>query len=855
MRDSWQLLGVDVSATGGGTKPTGKKRIGKLDVALKRLAHLPVYARLKVLPTLSFAISKMVYGRESEHLGAWNFRIMRTSVLAVVWQGCARRCPEIAANWCMKGHLLDPEAAVIFFSVMSLWRLVRDERALKLWRDAWGIVARAAQVRILGPVTALMRRMLELQWTSEDGLNFIMDDGNEFNLTSVAKTRLQHQVRDGIRRMMMRRAALRRRDYRGAECNVDVKATMANITDVKEPCRKSLLNVVAGAVITQRVRWLGSLTDSELCPFCEVEAEDVEHLLWRCSAWVSCRSKLEEKFPLYRSWPPAMKLCGIYIQGVEGAPTPKQWRVAQRTMGEIVAMRYALMREKGILGKKAWPPKPGKEGDPVTDELEEEDDDFDGLDRHTGDVIRSCDLQRPYPLYRRFAEEGTSNCDQTLELKDFKPSWGMRSSAYYGYGKPSWKALTWYWQAVKVDSESKAKTPWAAIAVDLILACGYRTLARADGDTSMGSIISVVKSATWRIGALCKCQLLAEGGTETSGRLRTLWLPARTAANIQVRLLRPEAVDAVLMQWAEHALDLELGAEDSASVREEQRRWQPRLAESCKYRRASQKQKPRFLEFLDQQQLDPQPSDVPAQDDSLVVVEGEDLQWQNKLKAKLRLKRLHSVKEVNAEAIREGSHIISAVNLDCRPKCALCGAERSAGRWRILSEQTCGFEGADGFDLKEEQRRCLAKVNIEFDEAIAAAEDVGEQPKVKRPTYSKNAIARNKRTEKAKPVMSFKEIAKMKSRKLITKEVKKHGLSAAEARKRLAAARGGTLNDNIAAGRNKGFKEKMERNNARGGKYHNFIFRNDEERIGCTKCGRSKVRALYSKWVDEECDA
>ena len=55
-----------------------------------------------------------------------------------------------------------------------------------------------------------------------------------------------------------------------------------------------------------------------LCPFCGEEAEDEEHMLWRCPRWETLR--LEKQAPSNRdrlTWPPCTSTCGIFLEDPE----------------------------------------------------------------------------------------------------------------------------------------------------------------------------------------------------------------------------------------------------------------------------------------------------------------------------------------------------------------------------------------------------------------------------------------------------------------------------------------------------------------------------------------------------------
>ena len=817
-RESWVLLGTDVKACRKQAPEKSKNRRASAKTAIERISCLPLQHDERSIPLAAIATSRFAYGQEAQHFTSRELQVMRTYILRTIWSGRPRRCPEAVMALCTKGHLVDPEMALTYFGVLGIKRCMREPAFQRQWSQTWRAVSERQTQGIHGPVAEFQHKLLAIGWQCVDG-HTIQTVGKTFSLLDVEKASLQHELREALRVTFLARASARRKDFQGAE-QADCDTTRFLVLKlVDAPIRRHLTTLLTGAIFTQRVRYLAGSADSAECEFCHNGDENVEHVLWHCVHWQHIRSDLPCDCK-HESWPPAMRLCGIYVPGAEGAPSTKEWPAVQATLSRIIEARAAQVRIK-MDHKSKHGTKVGR-----SDVHPPAENDADCFNEDSGHVVTGS--YASFPLFRRFVDERASDMGDAFLLEDFVPDFSTRSSSYFDWGPDTWNALCWYWRCVRfhtvADEEDKRgnATPWIAIALDAAITCGVNVFRRADGDASLQSLVNTVKGASKRIGQLRSCPMLASERC-SSRRLRPLWAPAKTSAlDCKVFLLHPHAVDSILEEWGKYCLQLELAGEESAVKDSHKLDWTPTITwigSPVKRRRLRRKSAPISGPM-------PEPPGLGFID---------PVYWKGKLTARMMERRVTSVIEYNDKALCEGRHIIAAAQLNARPSCAACRTRRRNGHWLRLAKQQC--------NATKEVREAECSTQRPLLEALLYAQkECLAGPVAKRIEYSKRCAAK----AAARPLMPVDKVKTLK-RKRRNKELARLGF-VTNSQKREAMG----VKDNISKGRLEGFAQAVEELNKRRG-YHHFEETDGGANFQCTRCGKKRVRAVFSKWKDELC--
>eukprot|EP00973_Karenia_brevis_P012822 1741401-Karenia_brevis.AAC.1 len=138
----------------------------------------------------------------------------------------------------------------------------------------------------------------------------------------MSRERWQHEVREGMRNALWKKAAARRQDMAGLQDGIDRVATLAayNGRSLNDYDKGLLRSILSGAVRTGHQLHRSGLVDDSLCPFCgNGSIEDIEHLWWQCPAWDNIRRQyFDPAFSSYASWPICFRRCGIVPNSHEG---------------------------------------------------------------------------------------------------------------------------------------------------------------------------------------------------------------------------------------------------------------------------------------------------------------------------------------------------------------------------------------------------------------------------------------------------------------------------------------------------------------------------------------------------------
>ena len=834
MQDAWVLLGSDVAATKSGANTKSESRRNSCRRVIARVQALPLGGTERQLVLVSAALSKLLYAQEAQTFSDLEIRSLRTQILGRVWWGCKRRCPEAMMALCLKGHLLDPEMALTYRALTTIKRCMGNERFRIQWRQTWAMMLRVGSGRAYGPAKVTKIRVERMGWTWTDWrtLTLSSDSGESVHIDIVESRReeFEHLVRTGLRKMLVARAAKRRKDFEGAD-QMDIDTTRQLLVKASDArglgcgcMARPLRYLLSGAVMTQRVRFLAGLTGSEVCPFCQCGTENMEHILWHCPQWGLQRQPITDMSLQVDRWPPCMRLCGHYVHGPD-APDKGMWPEVQATLAAIIQARFEHMKSHGMLDTPdKWNDSDGEDNGTS----DEENDDFD--DESGGLCVDHC-ISVHFPLFRRFAREAQG---RKLDIQVIEPRFKCGDTRGFDWSRDTWKAITWYWHAVHIAETSGdfEGTPWIAAMLDAAIACGIMPFARADGDLTIGSMVKVFTNATKRMATLCKCTLLLEDGKD-SKRLKPLWLPAVSAMACRIILLRPEEVNDTLEQWGKLCLQLEVEAPEEAVPWSKKLAFVPKLSsqQACKRIRLGTKTTPNLpMDWLCNPARE-------AQENKLKNEEG--IRWNDKLSARQCERRFAKAIDCNVQAISNGNHIVRAAAIDERPTCAICGKSRRQGHWLRLAQEECKRSNPTSAKRAAKEQNDALCVRINQQEEVVGTGTTGRDL-----SHIKN---RNAQKAAAQPLMPIAEAKELTCTKQRLKELGRHGLSNAQKREVMGAGQ------SIAKAREEAFKQHLSKLKARGGKYHQFELLPDGEHVRCTRCGKQRVRLVTSKWQDEQC--
>ena len=102
-----------------------------------------------------------------------------------------------------------------------------------------------------------------------------------------------------------------------SDCGIDRRATMrvynsrtTNALDIG-----MLRGLLSGSIRLQQRRHTAGLADTDVCPFCGIHAETLEHCFWQCPRWEHIRAAAELPSQEIRdAWPACTRQCGIFMK-------------------------------------------------------------------------------------------------------------------------------------------------------------------------------------------------------------------------------------------------------------------------------------------------------------------------------------------------------------------------------------------------------------------------------------------------------------------------------------------------------------------------------------------------------------
>ena len=310
-------LGAQLNFTKSFANPTGANRVAKgVEIAKRiRWAPLPLHAKEQLLASL--VVPGALYGSAVTSLQQSLLNNLRTVVTTALWGDGKLRCREAVLTLLVRGHLVDPEQAAAFQSMLMLRRsLCKMPESHGVFYSVWSSYS-VGRDRVPGPIGIVCKVVSRLGWKWEEPLQFTRPGRPPLPICEGSEQWWCHEIRDGLRCAEWRIAAARRPDFLGiGDAGIDRRATMALLHNKKLARRDlpRLRRVLCGGTWSRARLHAAGLAESSMCQFCQQSDETVEHLFWHCPAWEHIRLK-EPGLPsrgTTDAWPACTRNCGIF---------------------------------------------------------------------------------------------------------------------------------------------------------------------------------------------------------------------------------------------------------------------------------------------------------------------------------------------------------------------------------------------------------------------------------------------------------------------------------------------------------------------------------------------------------------
>ena len=157
-----------------------------------------------------------------------------------------------------------------------------------------------------GPVFRLRKAAQSFSFTFEDPFILLLHD--EAHSVDEPLDSLKHLIRDSYRQALLSQASKRRQDCQGSTHPIHIELTRAHYFSLTQPLHQTLLRqILTGAIDHHSRLFKSNLTNSPLCPFCNMVDETAQRIFWDCTRWQVIRSKFPILLRLFHlvgsQWP------------------------------------------------------------------------------------------------------------------------------------------------------------------------------------------------------------------------------------------------------------------------------------------------------------------------------------------------------------------------------------------------------------------------------------------------------------------------------------------------------------------------------------------------------------------------
>jgi hypothetical protein len=218
-----------------------------------------------------------------------------------------------------------------------------------------------------------------------------------------------------------------------------------------------LRTLLTGAIYSGERLWKGKQVSDPVCAFCHAESENVEHLLWQCSAWHKQRAKLFSKSTedFLAELPTCTRQCGVILNDIFPAQGQRKnfAHILQSTFIDILEAREKVRATQH------------RETDPVPEPLDRQDDPVDIRALNPTAFTRN-ELFPTYPW-------DWEHHDSTLSFQNFfqgdvPNNWRrFSSSSEWIYGLDLFSAMVWYFRQLTWPTNLSHRTiTWCELTID-----------------------------------------------------------------------------------------------------------------------------------------------------------------------------------------------------------------------------------------------------------------------------------------------------------------------------------------------------------------------------------------------------
>eukprot|EP00971_Amphidinium_carterae_P352885 6492762-Amphidinium_carterae.1 len=252
----------------------------------------------------------------------------------------------ILSTLMVKSHLYDPFSVSMYTHLTSVLRGIRDcHQSLELWKRV-----RAMNLRIVprGPVKTTLMYLHRLHIV--ESCDYLVWEGvnGRVHILDTPYPELQHFIRGQIRHRLWLLSATNRHRLQGAP-RILRDVTMPFLHQKGQPLRKAAVAIACDALWTRRKLFMCGFVPDQLCPFCSVAPETVEHVFYECSNWELHRIE----FRALGLWgelllmPPCARLCALCTN--DASPNLRlAWPKFQTMLATIWSARMQLYHDMGF---------------------------------------------------------------------------------------------------------------------------------------------------------------------------------------------------------------------------------------------------------------------------------------------------------------------------------------------------------------------------------------------------------------------------------------------------------------------------------------------------------------------------
>ena len=325
---SFKLVGGVIVVSGKAELDSRDKRVATASARLKRGRYAPIAFSQKVQMIQTAIIPVALYGCELQPLTKRQCDNLRRRTSSCLFKGHSLcRSPSANFTFNLPGHKVDIVQATLYHTVQTARRFFQRRSDLHSMFETLVEHILATGRTFTGPATTLYKVFMQMDcvWLSpwrvqirEDEVLELLDMSSDWS----------HRLRNQLRQMVWREGPFQKRlDMDGARPElIDYESTVALSRKFQKSLGKSngqlaprqlvhLRAILTGAIYTWERLVKGNQVNNAQCPFCHQEDEDVEHVLWRCSAWNSQRSHLLQRYSsvFLESLPICTRQCGTIL--------------------------------------------------------------------------------------------------------------------------------------------------------------------------------------------------------------------------------------------------------------------------------------------------------------------------------------------------------------------------------------------------------------------------------------------------------------------------------------------------------------------------------------------------------------